>query len=80
MHEKLTAFLELEAALWIFNQGLSFSNPGNAAFYWRSVDQSEQIQKLCGCLGSMPNPAPWSKKLSSSSIARASSLTPRWST
>jgi len=28
MHEKLTAFLELEAALWIFNQRLSFSNPG----------------------------------------------------
>ena len=23
MHEKLTAFLELEAALWIFNQRLS---------------------------------------------------------
>jgi hypothetical protein len=23
MHEKLTAFLELEAALWLFNQTLS---------------------------------------------------------
>jgi hypothetical protein len=33
MHEKLTALLELEAALRIFNQRLSFSNPGSTAFY-----------------------------------------------
>jgi len=48
MHERLSTFLELEAALRIFNQRLSFNNPGSAVSYWPSVDQSEQIQKLCG--------------------------------
>ncbi len=45
MHEKLTAFLELEAAVRIFNQRVFVSNRESAAFYWRAADQSQQIQK-----------------------------------
>jgi len=33
MHEKLTAFLELEATLWIFNPRLSLVIRESAAFY-----------------------------------------------
>jgi hypothetical protein len=45
VHEKLTTFLQLAAAVRIFNQRLSLLILKSAAFHWRSAVSSKEIMR-----------------------------------
>jgi hypothetical protein len=49
MHEKLTAFLELEAALWIFNQRLSLLIREAPHFIGDPLINLNKFKRLSAC-------------------------------